>query len=145
LPAGALGMAQGGNSILTVYGCTREGTQALCDTDLSNQDKSGAQLDSSVAWADAFVVDDRGDRHSRTIGFFLNVDGQKRINLDVPYGQSVRYILVFNDVPAQVAKLSLHSTSGTLDVESIPLSDKNAASPGAGAATPGAGTRPAIP
>jgi len=120
-------MAQGSNSILTVYGCTRQGTQVLCDTDLSNQDKSGAQLDSSMAWSDTYVVDDRGDRHQRTIGFFLNVDGQKRINLDVPYGQSVRYILVFNDVPAQVSKISLHGTASTLDVESIPVSDSKAA------------------
>ena len=74
----------------------------LCDTDLSNQDKSGTQLYSSMAWSDTYVVDDRGDRHERTIGFFLNADGEKRINLDVPYGQSIRYILVFNNVPAEV-------------------------------------------
>lgn len=140
LPAGALGMAQGSNSILTVYGCSRQGTQVLCDTDLSNQDKSGTQLDSSMAWSDTYVVDDRGDRHQRTIGFFLNVDGEKRINLDVPYGQSIRYILVFNDVPAQVSKISLHGTTSNLDVESIPVTDAKA-SPAA--ANPS--SRPPIP
>lgn len=133
-------MAQGSNSILTVYGCSRQGSQVLCDTDLSNQDKSGTQLDSSMAWSDTYVVDDRGDRHERTIGFFLNADGEKRINLDVPYGQSIRYILVFNNVPAEVSKISLHGATGGLDVESVPVTDSKAAPAAAGASA-----RPPIP
>ena len=130
-------MAQANNSILTVYGCSRQGTQIVCDTDLSNQDKSGTQLDSSVAWSDAYIIDDRGDRHARTIGFFLNIDGDKRVNLDVPYGQSVKYEFVFNDVQAKVTKVSLHSPTGGLDVESIPVTDPNAGGTTVGAAAGG--------
>jgi hypothetical protein len=116
-----------------VYGCSRQGTQVVCSTDLSNQNKSDTKLQSSVAWSDAFIIDDRGDRHQRAIGFFLNIDGEKRMDLDVPYGQSVRYIFVFNDVSAKVSKVSLHSPAGGLDVENIPLTDPNltpAANPG---------------
>jgi hypothetical protein len=108
-----------------VYGCSRQGTQVVCSTDLSNQNKSDTKLQSSVAWSDAFIIDDRGDRHQRAIGFFLNIDGEKRMDLDVPYGQSVRYIFVFNDVSAKVSKVSLHSPAGGLDVENIPLTDPN--------------------
>ena len=77
-----MGVGQLGNTILTVYGCSRQGTQVSCTTDLSNQNKSDTQLQSSVAWSDAFIIDDRGDRHQRAIGFFLNIDGEKRVDLE---------------------------------------------------------------
>jgi hypothetical protein len=132
-------VGQLGNTILTVYGCSRQGTQVSCTTDLSNQNKSDTQLQSSVAWSDAFIIDDRGDRHQRAIGFFLNIDGEKRVDLDVPYGQSVRYIFVFNDVLAKVSKVSLHSVAGGLNVENIPVTDPNAAPAAANPAEPAAG------
>jgi hypothetical protein len=72
------------NTILTVYGCSRQGTQVACSTGISNQNKTDTQLQSSVDWSDAFLIDDRGDRHPRAIGFFLNIDGEKRVDLDVP-------------------------------------------------------------
>jgi hypothetical protein len=138
LGAGALGIAQFNNTILTVFSCTRQGTQVSCDTDLSNQNKSETLVQSSVAWADAFLVDDRGDRHQRAIGFFLNVDGEKRVDLDIPYGASARYIFVFNDVSAKVAMVTLRSATGGLDVESIPVTAP-AAAPAAGSANPAGG------
>ncbi len=98
-----LGIAQFGNAIITVHGCNRLGTQVSCETEISNQNKTETLLQSSMEWADAYIIDDRGDRHPRSIAYFLNIDGDKRVDLDVPYGQSVRYLLMFNDVQAKVA------------------------------------------
>jgi hypothetical protein len=121
LPNGALGVAQFSDTILTVYGCTRQGTQVLCDADLSNQNKTETQVQSSVAWKDAFIIDDRGDRHQRSSGFFVNVDGDQRQAMDIPYGQSARYIFVFNDVSPKVQQVTLKSATGGLNVENIPV------------------------
>jgi hypothetical protein len=85
-------------------------------------------MQSSTQWTDTYLIDDRGDRHTRAIGFFLNIDGEKRVDMDVPYGQSTRFVFVFNDVPAKVSQVSLHSSSGGLNVENIPVPDPNAAS-----------------
>jgi hypothetical protein len=93
----------------------------LCDSDLSNQDSKNTQVQSASIGNDAYIIDDRGDRHVRTGGFFVNVDGDQRTNMDIPYGQSARYILVFNDVPAKVQQVSLISTTGGLNVENIPV------------------------
>jgi hypothetical protein len=134
-------MAQFDNTILTVFGCMRQGTQVACDTELSNQNKTETLLQSSAAWTDTLLIDDRGDRHTRSMGFFLNIDGEKRQDMDVPYGQAARYIFVFNDVPAKVSTVSLHSASGGLDVQNIPISDPNAAP--APAATASADSAPA--
>ncbi len=145
LPAGALGVAQYSNSIMTLYGCTRNGTQVLCDSDLSNQDSKNTQVQSASIGNDAYIIDDRGDRHTRTGGFFVNVDGDQRTNMDIPYGQSARYILVFNDVPAKVQQVSLISTTGALNVENIAVADPNA-NPGATAtassSAPGSAVQP---
>lgn len=119
LPNGALGVAQFSDTILTVYGCTRQGTQVLCDADLSNQSKTETQVQSSVLWKDAFIIDDRGDRHQRSSGFFVNVDGDQRQAMDIPYGQSARYIFVFNDVSPKVQQVTLKSATGGLNVENI--------------------------
>lgn len=119
----SLGMAQFNETILTVLGCGRQGTQVACVSDLSNQSKTETLVQSSVAWKDAFLIDDRGDRHERAIGFFLNVDGDKRVDMDIPYGKSAKYVFVFNDVPAKVAKVTLKSATGGLYVEDIPVTD----------------------
>jgi hypothetical protein len=160
IASGSLGVAQANDTILTVYGCSRQGTQVMCDTDLSNQNKTNTQVQSSTAWNDAFIIDDRGDRHQRAIGFFLNIDGDKRVDLDIPYGDSARYIFVFNNVSAKVSKVSLHSTAGGLDVEDIPVTDANgapasstaganpagpAAAPASGQLKPGGGARTPVP
>jgi hypothetical protein len=126
IPNPGLGMAEYGNTILTVMGCMRQGLQIACETDLSNQNKTETLVQSSAAWTDTILIDDRGDRHERSMGFFLNIDGEKRGDIDVPYGQSARYILVFNDVPAKVSTVSLHSPSGGLNVVNIPVVDPNA-------------------
>jgi hypothetical protein len=126
-------VAQYSNTILTVYGCTRQGTQVLCDSDLSNQNTADTQLQSSVAWKDAFIIDDRGDRHQRSSGFFVNVDGDQRANMDVPYGQSARYIFVFNDVSSKVQQITLKSATGGLNVVNIPVSSADGSSAAAGA------------
>jgi hypothetical protein len=116
-------MAQFNDTILTVLGCGRQGTQVACVSDLSNQSKTETLVQSSAAWKDAFLIDDRGDRHERAIGFFLNVDGDKRVDMDIPYGKSAKYVFVFNDVPAKVAKVTLRSATGGLYVEDIPVTD----------------------
>jgi hypothetical protein len=74
-----------------------------------------------VLWKDAFIIDDRGDRHQRSSGFFVNVDGDQRQAMDIPYGQSARYIFVFNDVSPKVQQVTLKSATGGLNVENIPV------------------------
>jgi hypothetical protein len=131
----------------------RQGLQVACETQLNNENKTETLMQSSAAWTDTLLIDDRGDRHERSMGFFLNIDGEQRTAMDVPYGQSARYILVFNDVPAKVTTVSLHSPSGGLNVVNIPLADPNAdasqtttasADPASGAGTP-AGAAQAAP
>ena len=135
-----LGFAQYKNTILTVYSCTRQGsgTQVSCDTDLSNQDKTNTSFGTDTQWNDVYAIDDRGDRHDRSMGFFMNGDGEKRMNIDVSYGDSTRYVMVFNNVPAKATSLSLHSTNGGLDVEQIPITaaGSTAAEPMEAAAAP---------
>ncbi len=139
-------MAQYSSSIMTLYGCTRNGTQVLCDSDLSNQDSKNTQVQSASIGNDAYIIDDRGDRHARTGGFFVNVDGDQRTNMDIPYGQSARYILVFNDVPAMVQQVSMISTTGGLNVENIPVTAPGAnpgANSSASASAPSSDVQPA--
>jgi hypothetical protein len=80
-----------------------------------------------------FIVDDRGDRHLRTSAFFLNVDGDQRPQLDISYGKSARFILMFDGVQTKFQKVALRSAAGGLDVEEISLV---AANPGATSSPP---------
>jgi hypothetical protein len=124
LPSGALGEAQFANTMLVVYGCGRQGTagtQVLCVTDLTNQNAKDTLVQSAAVWKDAFIVDDRGDRHTRTNGYFLNIDGEQRPQLDIDYGKSAHFILAFDDVQSKVEKIALRSGTGGLNVEGIPL------------------------
>jgi hypothetical protein len=121
LPDGALGMAQFGNTKLVVYGCGRQGTQVLCVTDLTNQNAKDTLVESASQWKDAFLVDDRGDRHTRTDGYFLNVDGDRRTEMDIDYGKSAHFILAFDAVQAKVEKVALRSATGGLNVADIAL------------------------
>lgn len=120
-------MGQSGDTILTVYGCAQRGTQIMCTTTISNQSKSDTQLHSSLAWGDTFIVDDHGNKHQRSMGYFLNADGEPRLDMDVPYGQTAKYVLVFNNVSGGASKVALHSDSSGLDVEEIPAADPGAA------------------
>lgn len=118
---GALGSAQAQNTKLVVYGCGRQDSQVACVTDLGNQNQKDTLVQASDVWKDAFIVDDRGDRHVRTAGFFLNVDGDQRPQLDISYGKTARFVLMFDGVPAKVQKVALRSATGGLDVEEIVL------------------------
>jgi chemotaxis protein histidine kinase CheA len=128
LATGSLGVGQSNDTILTVYGCNRMGTQVTCDTDLSNQNNTLTQMKSLDQWKDAYLVDDKGDHHMRAIGFFENNDGDQRTQIDLPYGEKSRYILVFNGVPTGVKTVTLKSTANVLDVESIPVTTAGAPS-----------------
>jgi len=119
--ADGLGSAQAQNTRLVVYGCGRQDTQIACVSELTNQNQADTLMQSAELWKDTFVVDDRGDRHPRSRGFFLNIDGEQRTQLDVSYGKSARFILVFDDVQPRVQKVTLRSKSGGLDVEDIEL------------------------
>jgi hypothetical protein len=121
VPANGLGSAQAQNTKLVVYGCGRQDTQVACVTDLANQNQKETLVQAGDIWKDAFIVDDRGDRHLRTSGFFLNVDGEQRPQLDISYGKSTRFILMFDGVPTKVQKVALRSATGGLDVEDISL------------------------
>ncbi len=124
LPQGALGSAQFENTMLVVYGCGRQGsggTQVLCVTDLTNQNTKDTLVQSANVWRDAFIVDDRGDRHRRTNCFFLNLDGEQRQQLDIDYGKNAHFILAFDGVPAKVEKIELRSATGGLNVKGISL------------------------
>jgi hypothetical protein len=118
-------MAQWGNTILTVYGCARQGSTVLCDTDLSNQRQGNTQFNSQY-WYHVFLIDDRGDRHRRASAYFLNADGQPREMLDIPYGQSARFVMVFNDVTPNAATAKLISTGAELNIENISLNGQQA-------------------
>jgi hypothetical protein len=118
---GGLGSAQADSTKLVVYGCGRQDTQVACVTELTNQNQKNTLLQGGDVWKDAFIVDDRGDRHPRTAGFFLNIDGDQRAQLDISYGKTARFILMFDGVPIKVQKVALRSTGGGLDVEEISL------------------------
>jgi hypothetical protein len=125
-PAGSLGSAQAQNTKLIVYGCGRQDMQVACVTDLANQNQKDTLVQAADIWKDAFIVDDRGDRHLRSAGFFLNIDGDQRPQLDIAYGKTARFVLMFDGVQSKVQKVALRSTSG-LDVEEITVIDPNAA------------------
>jgi hypothetical protein len=118
---GGLGSAQADSTKLVVYGCGRQDTQVACVNELTNQNQKNTLLQAGDVWKDAFIVDDRGDRHPRTAGFFLNIDGDQRAQLDISYGKTARFILMFDGVQTKVQKVALRSTSGGLDVEEINL------------------------
>lgn len=120
-PNGALGSAQSGTTKLVVYGCGRQGEQIACVADLTNENAKDSLVQSGDVWKDAFLVDDRGDRHQRTNGFFLNIDGEQRQQLDISLGKSAKFILMFDNVQARVQKVSLRAPSAGLDVEDIGL------------------------
>ena len=89
-------------------------------TDLTNENQKDTLMVSDV-WKDTFIVDDRGDRHPCSKSFFLNVDGDQRSQLDVGYGKSARFVLMFEGVQPKVQRVALRSASGGLDVEDISL------------------------
>jgi hypothetical protein len=66
-----------------------------------------------------------GDRHPRTAGFLLNIDGDQRPQLDISFGKSARFVLMFDGVQTKVQKVALRSATGGLDVEEITLIDPN--------------------
>ncbi len=115
-----LGSAEGQSTKIVVYGCGRHDTQVACVTDLTNENQKETLVVSDV-WKDAFIVDDRGDRHPRTKGVFLNIDGDQRSQLDIGYGKTARFVLMFDDVPAKVQTVTLRAAGGVLDVEDISL------------------------
>jgi hypothetical protein len=118
---GGLGSAQAQNTKLVVYGCGRQDSQIACVTDLANQNQKETLVQAADVWKDAFIVDDRGDRHPRSTGFFLNIDGDQRPQLDISYGKTARFILMFDGVQTKVQKVALRSATGGLDVEEINL------------------------
>lgn len=115
-----LGSAEGQSTKLVVYGCGRHNTQVACVTDLTNENHKDTLVLSDV-WKDSFIVDDRGDRHPRSKGVFVNIDGDQRSQLDIGYGKSARFVLMFDGVPPKVQKVTLRSASAGLDVEDISL------------------------
>src|SRR5581483_1364414 len=131
-PNGSLGTFEYGQGMLTVYGCTRQGTQVLCDTDFNNQNQRLTQINTAW-WRDVYLVDQYGDRHQRASAYFVNGAGEPREMLDIPYGQSARYIMVFNDFNANVNSVGFHSVYGNIDIENMSLdgSGGNAAQAGA--------------
>jgi hypothetical protein len=126
LPDGALGAAQFQTTKLVVYGCGRQGKQVACVNELTNQNQKDTLVQAADVWKDAFIVDDRGDRHQRSNGFFLNVDGDQRSQIDLSYGKTSRFVLLFDEVQARVQKVALRSNNGGLDVEEIHLIDTGA-------------------
>ena len=101
--------------------------QVACVTELTNQDTKETLVQSGNIWKDTFIVDDRGDRHQRSNGFFLNIDGEQRPQLDISLGKTARFILMFDGVPTKVQKVTLRSATGGLDVEDISLIPPDAA------------------
>ena len=123
LPDGALGAAQWQTTKLVIYGCGRQDKEVACVTELTNQNQQDTLVHAADVWKDAFIVDDRGDRRS-WIRFFLNVDGDQRPQIDISYGKTARFVLLFDDVQSRVQKVALRSATGGLDVEEIHLIDR---------------------
>jgi hypothetical protein len=119
-PNGSLGTFTYGQGMLTVYGCTRQGSQVLCDTDFNNQNQRATQVNTAW-WGDVYLVDQNGDRHQRASAYFVNGAGEPREVLDIPYGQSARYIMVFNDFNQNVASVGFHSVYGNIAIENMSL------------------------
>jgi hypothetical protein len=117
----SLGSADSKTTRLVVYGCGRKDTRVACVTDLTNTNKTDTLVQASDVWQGAFLVDDRGDRHQRSNGFFLNIDNDQRSQIDITYGKSARFVLMFDGVSAKVQKVTLRSTTDGLDVEDITL------------------------
>jgi hypothetical protein len=128
--AGGLGSAQAQGTKLVVYGCGRQDTRVACVTDLTNQSQKDTLVQAADVWKDTFIVDDRGDRHQRSGGFFLNVDGDQRQQLDISYGKTARFVLMFDGVQPKVDKVALRSTAAALDIEEIVLVAPNAGAQG---------------
>lgn len=124
--AGGLGSAQAQSTKLVVYGCGRQDTRVACVTELTNQNQKDTLVQAADVWKDTFIVDDRGDRHQRSGGFFLNVDGDQRQQLDISYGKTARFVLMFDEVQPKVEKVALRSTTAGLNVEEIGLVAPNA-------------------
>jgi hypothetical protein len=124
--AGGLGSAQAQSTKLVVYGCGRQDTRVACVTELTNQNQKDTLVQAADVWKDTFIVDDRGDRHQRSGGFFLNVDGDQRQQLDISYGKTARFVLMFDGVQPKVEKVALRSTTAALNVEEIGLIVPNA-------------------
>ncbi|HXU49329.1 MAG TPA: hypothetical protein VN727_09800, partial [Candidatus Binatia bacterium] len=140
--SGALGVGQSSDTLLTVYGCSRMGTQVTCDTDLSNQNESVTQIKSMDQWKDVYLLDDRGDHHMRSMAIFENNVGDQRMQIDLPYGEKSRYILVFNGVSSNVKSVTLKSTKEVLDIEGISVTTPNGGSDGQAPQAP-SGMQPA--
>jgi hypothetical protein len=124
--AGGLGSAQAQSTKLVVYGCGRQDTRVACVTELTNQNQKDTLVQAADVWKDTFIVDDRGDRHQRSSGFFLNVDGDQRQQLDISYGKTARFVLMFDGVQPKVEKVALRSATAGLNVEEIGLVAPNA-------------------
>ena len=140
---GVLGSAQFGTTKLEIYGCARQDMQVACVTELTNQNPKDTLVKSADIWKDAFVVDDRGDRHARTNAFFLNVDGEQRQQLDISNGKTAKFVLMFDQVPTKVQSVALRSQTGNMDVENIGLVAPDGSAPSAtSASTPGAAPTP---
>ncbi|HEX3319101.1 MAG TPA: hypothetical protein VHR84_00220 [Terriglobales bacterium] len=134
-PNGSYGSYQYGTGMLTIYGCARQGNQVVCDMDFNNQNQHQTMVNTQW-WRDMYVVDAFGDRHQRGSAYFVNGAGEPRETLDIPYGQTARYIMVFNEVPANAPTVSLHSPYGSIDIENIGLDGGGAAAQGGGQAVP---------
>ena len=130
-PNGSYGSYQYGTGMLTIYGCARQGNQVVCDMDFNNQNQHQTMVNTQW-WRDMYVVDAFGDRHQRGSAYFVNGAGEPRETLDIPYGQTARYIMVFNEVPANAPTVSLHSPYGSIDIENIGLDGGAAAAQGGG-------------
>lgn len=128
-PNGSYGSYQYGTGMLTIYGCARQGNQVVCDMDFNNQNQHQTMVNTQW-WRDMYVVDAFGDRHQRGSAYFVNGAGEPRETLDIPYGQTARYIMVFNEVPANAPTVSLHSPYGSIDIENIGLDGGGAAQGG---------------
>lgn len=133
--SGVLGSAQFGTTKLDIYGCARQDMQVACVTELTNQNPKDTLVKSADIWKDAFIVDDRGDRHTRTNAFFLNVDGEQRQQLDISNGKSAKFVLMFDQVPTKVQKVTLRSQTGGMDVEEMGLVAADGSAPSATSAS----------
>ncbi|HKT48270.1 MAG TPA: hypothetical protein VJP87_12165, partial [Candidatus Acidoferrales bacterium] len=109
---------------LTVYGCYRTGTRALCDFDITKQNNAAIGIG---AFAQVAMVDDGGKITARHDAYYLSADGTQMPNAYLST-TPVRYIMEYDNI-GQFSTVSL--VYGNNRVQGVPVAEGGLAPGGA--------------
>jgi hypothetical protein len=122
-----LGSFVAGGWRLSLYGCYRSGTRVLCDFDLATINGWSGQTNVGP-FAGLSLIDSGGRITGRSDAYFMGSDGS-RMDLAFASSTAVRYLMEFDNVAVQVAKVGL--ANGGYQVPNVPVT-----TPGQGSAVP---------